>query len=252
MTKEMILFTGESRVHMDAELRGVFNTFRLGAKWKKLSPGEIVDLGFVEDDGSSSLIGQAIVVLPPLYMSYFEAKTRGLVDQNHAFNTLTHVEPKPDFLLAILERIYPGFTEESYVTVVYLQRIGDATGCDDVQLSLKTRTRLVGPDTEHIDGIVQEVVQERVRQAEKYGHGHDDSLNKPSDWMAIMQHYGARWLDVTKYPLSRITVDKFRKAMIETAAIAIAAVQSIDRQRARHKRTFYEVAPYKDQIAQEN
>lgn len=39
--------------------------------------------------------------------------------------------------------------------------------------------------------------------------------------------------------MGRTDIDAFRKAMVKTAAVALAAIESIDRQRASNGKTFY-------------
>ena len=67
--------------------------------------------------------------------------------------------------------------------------------------------------------IFQEVSEERKRQLEKYSPEHDDSLPE----------FGWRQLIKDCLPLSGIPIASARECFIQIAALAIAAVESIDR-----------------------
>lgn len=61
--------------------------------------------------------------------------------------------------------------------------------------------------------------------------------------MAVISKVSSDWMVGQVSPFPSDTVDSFRKAMIQTAAVAQAAVESIDRQRATNGSTFFEVKP---------
>jgi hypothetical protein len=58
-------------------------------------------------------------------------------------------------------------------------------------------------------------------------------------WAAYIAQYATRWMAGT-FSITRSITDAFRTSMIKTAAIAVAAVESIDRQREANGSTFYE------------
>jgi hypothetical protein len=87
--------------------------------------------------------------------------------------------------------------------------------------------------------IYDEIKQERDYQDGKWGHQTDDMLNTPWMWAAYLAQHSTRWMRGT-FDLDTATSDAFRKAMVKTAALAVAAVESLDRQRATRGKAFYE------------
>ena len=90
------------------------------------------------------------------------------------------------------------------------------------------------------DSIYKEIVAERTYQKEKWGNEVDDTLNTPWMWAAYISQYATKWMAGTFLPLKPDVTDTFRKAMVKVATLAIAAIESVDRQRANNERTFYE------------
>ena len=90
------------------------------------------------------------------------------------------------------------------------------------------------------DTIYKEIVDERIYQKDKWGNEVDDTLNTPWMWAAYISQYATRWMSGTFLPLSTNTTDAFRAAMVKVATLAIAAIESVDRQRAFNTKTFYE------------
>lgn len=88
--------------------------------------------------------------------------------------------------------------------------------------------------------IFAEIETERAYQQKRWGDRTDDTLNTPWMWTAYIAQYATKWMAGTFSPLAKPNVDDFRAKMLKTASIAIAAVESIDRQRAEDGRTFYE------------
>jgi hypothetical protein len=80
----------------------------------------------------------------------------------------------------------------------------------------------------------------RQYQVNKWGVKADDSLNTPWMWAAYISQYATKWMRGSFLPLQRDVTDEFRKCMIKVASLAIAAVESIDRQRVTEQATFYE------------
>lgn len=91
----------------------------------------------------------------------------------------------------------------------------------------------LGPET-------TEIAAELDRALSQWGAEADDLKNGPAEWTARLSHYSTRWMDGTSFPFPNNTVEAFREAMIKTAAIAINAIQSLDRQRNESGKPFYE------------
>lgn len=88
--------------------------------------------------------------------------------------------------------------------------------------------------------IYDEIKKERDYQQDRWGNVSDDTLNTPWMWVAYIVQYAGSWMSGSFLPLSKDSVDSFRKAMIKVATLAIAAIESVDRQRAANSKTFYE------------
>lgn len=88
--------------------------------------------------------------------------------------------------------------------------------------------------------IFGSIAAEREYQNNKWGTEADDNLNTPNDFVAYINSYSTRWFPGGFTPYTPETVDAFRESMIKTAAIAVAAVESIDRQREEAGHCFYE------------
>lgn len=93
--------------------------------------------------------------------------------------------------------------------------------------------------------IFNEIDAERAYQDGKWGHRTDDTLNTPWMWAAYIAAYATKWMVGTFAPLQRAVTDDFRAKMIKTAAICVAAVESIDRQRAGGGSCFFETGATK-------
>lgn len=98
----------------------------------------------------------------------------------------------------------------------------------------------MAPVTIRSMNIFGEIFAEREKQDQKWGHELDDTKNTPWMWAAYLARYATKWMTGTFAPLGKDTVDDFRTQMIKTAAIAVAAVESLDRQREAQGRAFYE------------
>ena len=88
--------------------------------------------------------------------------------------------------------------------------------------------------------IYNEINAERDYQNEKWGTETDDTKNTPWMWAAYIGQYATRWMKGTFLPRETTVTDEFRKCMVKVASIAVAAIESIDRQRAKDESTFYE------------
>jgi hypothetical protein len=90
------------------------------------------------------------------------------------------------------------------------------------------------------DSIYKEIVAERTYQKERWGNEVDDTVNTPWMWAAYIAGYATKWMGGTFLPLSTKTTDAFREGMVKVATLAVAAIESVDRQRANNNKTFYE------------
>lgn len=89
--------------------------------------------------------------------------------------------------------------------------------------------------------IYDQIKAERAYQKKRWGDELDDKYNTPWMWVAYITAYATRWMIGSFIPLERPVVEKFRDSMIKVAALAVAAVESLDRQRAgAERRAFYE------------
>lgn len=91
------------------------------------------------------------------------------------------------------------------------------------------------------ESILKEINNERIYQEGKWGNEADDTKNTPNDFASYIAHHSTRWFNGGFAPYDTQTVDKFRNQMIKTAALAVAAVESLDRQRSVKQKAFYEV-----------
>lgn len=91
--------------------------------------------------------------------------------------------------------------------------------------------------------IYDEIRAERDYQQSRWGNASDDTRNDPLAWTAYIAKESSRWQAGQFPPFTSNDVEAFRRAMIKTAATAVAAVESLDRQRKRDSRAFYEESP---------
>jgi hypothetical protein len=77
-----------------------------------------------------------------------------------------------------------------------------------------------------------DILRERVRQAEKHGGPERDDQHGPHDWITfIAMHAGLG--RVREDDTEGMALDRFRKQMVIVAALTLAAIESTDRQIAR-------------------
>lgn len=88
--------------------------------------------------------------------------------------------------------------------------------------------------------VYDEIRKEREYQDGKWGHKADDTLNTPNDFIAYMNAYSTRWFPGGFTPYTPEVVDAYRKSMLKTAALAVAAIESLDRQRQEKGSAFFE------------
>jgi hypothetical protein len=80
---------------------------------------------------------------------------------------------------------------------------------------------------EHPDVVDRFVAAVKLRRAyqdqkAKWGHAFDDR-NTPNDWVSFIVNYAVKGCTF------RVTVAEFQEAMVDVAAIALAAVEAVER-----------------------
>lgn len=100
--------------------------------------------------------------------------------------------------------------------------------------------------TPSIKEIFADIEAELDYQYDKWGVASDDTRNEPNDWVAYISNYSTNFQDGTFAPYSTETVEKFRTSMTKVATLAVAAILSVDRQRAEGGRCFYEKDEFKE------
>ena len=87
--------------------------------------------------------------------------------------------------------------------------------------------------------VFEDVLKERRYQDRQWGHGIDDTKNTPWMWTAYVCSYATKWMK-DPFRFKREDTDEFYDRMIQTAAIAAAACESVLRQRDMNGKTFYD------------
>lgn len=102
-------------------------------------------------------------------------------------------------------------------------------------------TRVVS-DKAKVLAIIEEGYEERLYQARRWANGDVQSLNdnddlkidRPESWTLFMMRYMGTWNDYTfPYQYNNDTLISFRKAMIKTMMLSIAAIMWVDRRLGR-------------------
>lgn len=88
--------------------------------------------------------------------------------------------------------------------------------------------------------VYEEIKSERDYQDKKWGHTADDTLNTPWMWAAYIARYATNWMKGTFLPIGTSATEDFRESMVKVAAIAVAAVESLDRQKVAAGKAFFE------------
>lgn len=91
-----------------------------------------------------------------------------------------------------------------------------------------------------MQNIFDEIQKERGYQKDRWGNEADDTQNTPWMWAAYITQYATRWMAGTFLPLGGDVTTTFRNCMVKVACLAVAAIESVDRQRAAKGKTFYE------------
>lgn len=77
--------------------------------------------------------------------------------------------------------------------------------------------------------IEQELIQERKYQVSKWGTSADDLVNTPMDFVGYIAHHSTRWFSGGFRPYSKATLEEFRVQMVKVGALAIAAIEAVDK-----------------------
>ena len=77
--------------------------------------------------------------------------------------------------------------------------------------------------------IIDEIVAERAYQVGKWGVDADDKINTPMDFVGYIAHHSTRWFSGGFRPYSRETLVAYRASMIKVAALAMAAIEAVDK-----------------------
>lgn len=88
--------------------------------------------------------------------------------------------------------------------------------------------------------IYAEIKSERDYQLNKWGDKVDLEVNTPNDFVSYIAHHSTRWFNGGFEPYPSHVVDDYRTQMIKTAAIAVAAVEALDKQREQNTHAFFE------------
>lgn len=88
--------------------------------------------------------------------------------------------------------------------------------------------------------LIDELKKERAYQLDRWGTDPDDTLNTPWMWASYISQYATKWMVGSFLPLKRSVTDEFRSCMVKVATLAIAAIESVDRQREDNLKTFFE------------
>ena len=73
--------------------------------------------------------------------------------------------------------------------------------------------------------IINEILQERVKQTDRYSNTHDDTNTRNKRWKELLMAY----LD----DIGSNSYDLTRNRLIQVAALCICAIESIDRTRQK-------------------
>ncbi len=88
--------------------------------------------------------------------------------------------------------------------------------------------------------IYDEIKAERDYQAGRWGNEADLTVNTPNDFAAYIAHHSTRWFAGGFTPYPTPTVDAYRVQMVKVAALAVAAIEALDAQRATSGAAFFE------------
>ncbi len=78
--------------------------------------------------------------------------------------------------------------------------------------------------------IFDQIDVEREYQDKIYGAVSDDECNDPSDWVKLITRRSIMYLPGTYMCHSDTMLKEFRSGLVKVAALAVAAIESTDRQ----------------------
>lgn len=85
------------------------------------------------------------------------------------------------------------------------------------------------------NSVLVDIEKERAYQNKRWGPDFDDKHNTPFHWGIYIANYATRWPWLIEDPAEfRKVLLEFRKRMVQVAALAIAAIESVDRQTRLH------------------
>lgn len=95
---------------------------------------------------------------------------------------------------------------------------------------LKSSVPEISDSSDHIADAnkmvaISDLIAERQRQNEKWGGPHHDDQHQPGFWTQLIQDY-AGWARVMA---GMDSPEKYRKRMVQVAALAVAAIEVLDR-----------------------
>jgi hypothetical protein len=80
-----------------------------------------------------------------------------------------------------------------------------------------------------MENILDDIANEREYQKLKWGTLVDDTINRPMDFVGYIAHHSTRWFNGGFAPYSESTLQNYRQEMIKVAALAMAAIESVDK-----------------------
>lgn len=82
--------------------------------------------------------------------------------------------------------------------------------------------------------IFNSINKEREYQDNKWGGPTiDDKYNSFNDWVAYISKYSTRWFPGGFPPYDASVTEAFKQSMIKVAALAVAAIEQVDRQHVK-------------------
>ena len=76
--------------------------------------------------------------------------------------------------------------------------------------------------------IYEDIKNEREYQVLKWGRDADLNINRPMDFVGYIANHSTRWFNGGFAPYNRDTLENYRQQMIKVAALAVAAIESVD------------------------
>jgi hypothetical protein len=85
--------------------------------------------------------------------------------------------------------------------------------------------------------IFEAIEKERAYQEEKWGVDFDDK-NTPNDWVVYLCMYATDAAKMSGGPKKTFDVEKYKKNLLKTASLAVAALEALDRLETPPKRHY--------------